>query len=87
MSNRAEWRTELTFDQDQTFNLTMEEDETFQTSMEQVVEVVEKDHRNLTFREAPEQHPIGAIKNLDPELAARPSAALTNTDIQNILNV
>lgn len=83
----AEWTTALTFDQDETFSTTMNEAETFNTDMEQVVEVVTSDHRKLTHRDAEGQHPISSIINLDPELQARPSAALTNTDIQNILSI
>lgn len=44
------------------------------------------DHRKLTNRDASDQHPIKAITDLEPELAARPSAVLTNMDIQRILN-
>ena len=54
--------------------------------MTQIVKVTISDHRELTHRDADEQHPINAITNLAPELTARPSTALSNTDIQNILN-
>lgn len=43
------------------------------------------DHGSLTGRDAPEQHPIEAITNLEPELNWRPSTALSNADIQAIL--
>lgn len=44
------------------------------------------DHTVLTGRDAENQHPIEAITNLEPELDFRPSSALTNEDIQLILN-
>ena len=44
------------------------------------------DHRELTHRDALDQHPIEAITDLEPELAVRPSRVLTNMDIQRILN-
>lgn len=72
----ADWTTELTFEEEAEFPLEWDE----------VVEVAVSDHRMLLFRDAEDQHPIPAITNLVPELAARPSAAMTNTDIQNILN-
>lgn len=58
------------------------------------------DHTMLTNRDAPEQHPIGAISGLEDELSALNGAQeeikvqlekvdetepLTNTDIENIL--
>ncbi len=46
-----------------------------------------KDHRMLEHRDALDQHPIGAVTNLEPELSQRPSMAITNTEIQNILNL
>lgn len=45
------------------------------------------DHRELTHRDSENQHPIDAITYLEPELAIRPSEALTNQDIQRILNM
>lgn len=72
----ADWTTELTFDEDQTFNTTMDE----------IVKVVEADHTQLINRDAPEQHPITSITYLEPELEARPSTALSNQDILNILS-
>ena len=73
----ADWTTTLTFDEDQTF----------ETTMEQVVEVVTSDHTKLTNRDAPEQHPISAITNLDTELDNRvvDGNALTNQEIEQII--
>lgn len=71
----ADWTTDLTFDEDQTFDTTMNE----------VVEVFSSDHTKLLNRDVPDQHPINAITNLDPELSARPSTAMSNQDILNIL--
>ena len=44
------------------------------------------DHSMLKGRDSANQHPIGAITNLEAELDYRPGAALTNEDIQLILN-
>lgn len=43
------------------------------------------DHRLLEYRDASDQHPIESITNLEPELNWRPSTALSNSDIQSIL--
>lgn len=45
------------------------------------------DHNLLTNRDASDQHPIEAITDLNLELAARPSAVLSNMDIQRILGM
>ena len=44
------------------------------------------DHSMLKGRDSANQHPIEAITNLEAELDYRPGAALTNEDIQLILN-
>ena len=69
-----------------TFNMTFSEEETFKTEMSEVVKVTTSDHRELTHRDAEEQHPISSITYLTPELSVRPSQAMSNQDIQNILN-
>lgn len=71
------WTTALTFDEDQTFD----------TTMDQVVEVVTSDHTKLINRDAAEQHPIGAITNLNTELNNRVVAGdtLTNEEIEQII--
>lgn len=45
------------------------------------------DHRELSHRDAPEQHPIGAIGGLLQELARipEPVEALTNTELEEML--
>ena len=43
-------------------------------------------HGVLTGRDSPDQHPIDAITNLDAELGYRPTAAMSNSEIQNILD-
>ena len=86
MPEPTEWTTELIFEDDPTFDLEFEDAETFDTTMDRIVEVMTSDHRELTHRDAAEQHPIESITHLEPELAVRPSAALNNQDIQNILN-
>ena len=73
----ADWTTTLEFDDDAQFD----------TEFDDYIEVVTSDHRDLTHRDAENQHPIGAIENLIPELGVRPSAALSNQDIQDILDM
>lgn len=82
----AEWTTNLTFSEDATFNTEFNGAETFNTTMDQVVEIVTSDHRQLNYRDAEDQHPISAISYLSQELDQKPSTAISNTDIQNILN-
>lgn len=43
------------------------------------------DHRNLTGRSAPDQHPIDSISALEAELSWRPDTALSNADILEIM--
>lgn len=76
----------MTFSEDETFNAEMNAEEIFSTEMSEVVQVTTSDHRELTHRDAEEQHPISSITYLTPELNVRPSTALSNQDIQNILN-
>ena len=45
-----------------------------------------KDHPDLNKRDLPDQHPIKAVTSLSEELAARPSAFLTNFDIFQIIS-
>lgn len=73
----ATWTTELTFDEDQTFDTTMSE----------IVEVVTSDHTKLNNRDAAEQHPITSITNLSTELGNRVVAGdtLTNEEIEQII--
>lgn len=73
----ADWTTTLTFDEEQTF----------ETTMDEITEVVTSDHTKLTNRDAPEQHPISAITNLDTELDNRvvDGNALTNQEIEQII--
>lgn len=51
-----------------------------------ITEIKTDDHRDLTHRNAADQHPISAITDLEAELNVRLSTAMSNTDIQNILN-
>lgn len=48
--------------------------------------VTVEDHDLLLHRDFADQHPIEAITRLAQELAARPAEALSNMEIQNILN-
>lgn len=43
------------------------------------------DHTRLTGRDAPKQHPIDSINNLETELDWRPSVPMSNSDIQAIM--
>lgn len=43
------------------------------------------DHTRLTNRSAPDQHPMSAITGLVEALAAVPTSALTNLEIQIIM--
>lgn len=85
MVDNATWTTKLTFDEEQTFGTTFDEEQTFETTYDEVVKVMSSDHTKLINRDVPDQHPILAITNLTPELGARPSTALSNQDILNIL--
>lgn len=84
MSDSATFK--MAFTESEAFNMTFKAEETFATEMTEVVQVTTSDHRELTHRDAAEQHPIESITNLTPELSVRPSTALSNLDIQNILN-
>lgn len=44
------------------------------------------DHTKLRNRDAEDQHPISAITKLKATLDSRPSEALTNSDIEDLLN-
>lgn len=48
---------------------------------------LETNHAALTHRDDPDQHPIKAITRLQEELAARTDRAMTNTEIDDILNL
>ena len=45
-----------------------------------------RDHNALINRDMDDQHPINAIDQLPEELSVRPAEALTNLEIQAILN-
>ena len=77
---------DTTFSDVENFKTVFTAEETFNTEMTQIVEVVTSDHRQLNHRDAVDQHPITSITNLIPELGVRPSTAMSNQDIQNILS-
>ena len=58
---------------------------TFETSFGDFITISTSDHRKLTHRDAEDQHPIGAIENLNNELEIRPDEILSNIDIWEIL--
>ena len=86
MPENTDFNTTMTFEESAAFDMTFSDVETFNTEMNEVVSVVTSDHRELTHRDAAEQHPITSITDLAPELGARPSTALSNQDILNILS-
>lgn len=86
MADNATWTTNLTFDENQTFQTTMDGDQTFDTTMNEITQVFSSDHTKLLNRDAAQQHPITSITDLAPELGARPSTALSNQDILDILS-
>lgn len=59
----------------------------FSTDMEisNTVVVGNSDHAALINRDADDQHPIKAITKLKETLEERPSEALSNQDIENLL--
>lgn len=86
MPENTDFTTAMTFDESASFDMTFSDVENFNTEMNEVVNVVTSDHRELTHRDAAEQHPIESITYLSTELSSRPSAAMTNQEILNILN-
>ena len=82
----AEFTMDLDFDEGAEFDMGFQEAEMFDMEMQEIIRVVTSDHRELLHRDAQKQHPIEAIDNLMPELEQRPSQALSNQDIQDILN-
>lgn len=86
MPENTDFTTAMTFDESAAFDMTFSDVENFNTEMNEVVNVVTSDHRELTHRDAAEQHPIDSITYLSTELSSRPSTAMTNQDIFNILS-
>lgn len=66
-------------------DLTFENDAMFETGFGEITKVVTSDHRELTHRGAPMQHPIDSITDLTDELEVRPDESLSNIDIYEIL--
>lgn len=79
------YEIETIFDDSATFDTSFNDDNMFQTSFGDSIEVSTSDHRKLTYRDAEQQHPIGAIENLNEELEVRPDEILSNMDIYEIL--
>lgn len=52
-----------------------------------VIAVGSNDHAKLKNRDAEDQHPIKAITKLQEALDATPNEALSNQDIEEILNL
>lgn len=67
-------------------------DDSFPTKMQidNTVGVGDSDHRNLTFRDAADQHPISAItglkKSLDGKIGEDEVQPLSNQDIESLIN-
>lgn len=78
----------VTFADSATFDCgALTEQEPFSSKMEPVIHVLETDHSRLLNRDAPDQHPMGAITGLGTSLGAKVSAgdALTNLEIEALL--
>lgn len=72
---------------DQTLKVNMsEENMEFGAALKDVLTVpTESDHSKLSNRDAPKQHPIGAISELTEELEARPEGTvITNEEIDRL---
>ena len=72
---------------EQSFDAGFESESGFGVKFEAAQMVSTGDHRMLSKRDAPDQHPIAAISNLDRELSVRSSEAMTNTDIMAIISM
>ena len=68
------------------FNVDFDATDDFDSGFDDVDVVEVKDHRALSHRDAPQQHPIDSITELTDELAVRPDEALSNWDIDIIIN-
>lgn len=85
VSNNTFW-VDLTFDNSATFETGFIETNTmFDAGFSEITKVTTSDHRELTHRDALEQHPIESITYLTDELDIRPDEYLTNIDIYEIL--
>ena len=68
-----------------TFESSTGNEKTFSATMKEVVEVATNDHRRLAYKDAPDQHPMTAIKGLVAELDSKVSEAMTNLEIEELL--
>lgn len=68
-------------------NAVFEESAEFDCRMSRAVRVPEDDHARLLNRDAPDQHPMGAVTGLEAALDVKLSAsqALSNLEIETIL--
>ncbi len=68
------------------FNMTFNENKkVFETGLAEEVVKAEKDHRELTNRDASDQHPIKAITNLQTELDSLEVKPIDNSELYEIL--
>lgn len=80
------FQIDMTFENTATFETTYSGNEAFSMGYGETTTVTTSDHRELTHRDALNQHPIDAITELGEELDVRPDEYLTNIDIYNIMN-
>lgn len=72
---------------EQSFDAGFESESGFGVKFEAAQMVSTGDHRMLSNRDAPDQHPIGAITRLQAELDVRSSERITNAEIDEILRM
>lgn len=72
------------FDVDQGFGVSLGNEQAFDADFGEISVLEIKDHRELSHRDALEQHPISAIANLVDELAVRPDTPIDDSYIDNL---
>ena len=76
----------LAFDGDSTFNTMLSDTgDDFVTDFGSTTMVSTSDHRDLSHKDAPNQHPISAITDLSDTLDTCADSELTNLEIYSIL--
>ena len=74
----------VSFDSGGVFAATLDASDDFGSGFGETELVHVSDHRELTHRNATEQHPISAITDLVSELADRPDAPIPDSFIDNL---
>lgn len=81
MDINLDYEVDLGNDLDVTFG----DDEIDATIVPEAEKVVANDHRELNYRDAPNQHSIGAITHLESRLEELDTDFMTNYDIDQIV--